>query len=615
MCGIAGFFDKQFIKNNLNDNSILSIMKTRGPDYSNFFRDLNDKFCVTLYHSRLTIIDDNNRSNQPFKYKNFILTFNGEIYNFKALKDELKECGYSFFTESDTEVVVKAFDKWGESCFDKFDGMWALCIYDLKKKELILSRDFFGEKPLFYFKQENRLIFGSEIKYILSIGKNIPKIKEINEDQVNLYLKQGYRFLNKENNTFYKNIFSLNPGTFLKISENNFNFCSSKYYKNRLYNNQIKISQQEAIEETKRLVIDSLKSRLISDFPIGFYLSGGIDSGSLVSIAAKNLNQEVKCYSIIDKDIRYNEEKNISIIKKDINCKITKIKFPKKHNFLEKLQELSDYHDSPISTLSYYTHSFIQEHVKKDNVKVLISGAGGDEMFSGYYDHYLMHLREIKNKYEKVKNLESWKKYILPTIRNPNLKNVDLFKNIKNRNYLTSELNEGFRKKFIVNKSVKKFTENYYSKSLLRNRMLNELFHESVPILCHEDDLNSMKWSIENRSPYLNRKILKFTMSLPTNLFISDGYNKFLLRAAMKNILHDKVRLDRKKMGFNSSINSLISLKSNKLRQFLLKSKRIRDFINIDKFCDYLKKTRTISNNESKFIFNVINTATFLENR
>jgi asparagine synthase (glutamine-hydrolysing) len=145
--------------------------------------------------------------------------------------------------------------------------------------------------------------------------------------------------------------------------------------------------------------------------------------------------------------------------------------------------------------------------------------------------------------------------------------------------------------------------------------MLNELFHESVPILCHEDDLNSMKWSIENRSPYLNRKILKFTMSLPTNLFISDGYNKFLLRAAMKNILHDKVRLDRKKMGFNSSINSLISLKSNKLRQFLLKNKRIRDFVNIDKFCDYLKKTRTINNNESKFIFNVINTATFLENR
>ena len=615
MCGIAGFFDKQYIKKNLNDNSILSIMKTRGPDHSGFFRDLNDKFCVTLYHSRLTIIDDNSRSNQPFKYKNFILTFNGEIYNFKSLRNELKECGYNFLTEGDTEVVIKAFDKWGESCFDKFDGMWALCIYDIKKKELILSRDFFGEKPLFYFKQENRLIFGSEIKYILNIGNDISKIKEINEDQINLYLKQGYRFLNKENNTFYKNIFTLNPGTFLKISENNFSFYSSKYYKNRFYNNQIKISQQEAIEETKRLVIDSVKSRLISDFPIGYYLSGGIDSGSLVSIAAKNLNQEVKCYSIIDKDIRYNEEKNINIIKKDTNCKITKIKFPKKHNFLEKLKELVDYHDSPISTLSYYTHSFIQEHVRKDNVKVLISGAGGDEMFSGYYDHYLMHLREIKNKSEKIKNLESWRQYILPKIRNPYLKNINLFKNIKNRNYLTSELNKSFKKKFLVNESVKKFTENYYSKSLLRNRMLNELFHESVPILCHEDDLNSMKWSIENRSPYLNRKILKFTMSLPTNLFISDGYNKFLLRASMKNILHDKVRLDRKKMGFNSSINSLINLKSNKLRQFLLKNKRIRDFVNIDKFCDYLKKTRTIDNNESKFIFNVINTATFLENR
>jgi asparagine synthase (glutamine-hydrolysing) len=611
MCGIAGYLDKVIVKN-LNDNFILTLMKTRGPDHSGLYRDLNNKFCVTLYHSRLTIIDDNKRSHQPFRFKNLILTYNGEIYNFKTIRDELKECGYNFYTEGDTEVVINAYDKWKEKCFEKFDGMWAICIYDIKKKELVLSRDFFGEKPLFYYKQSNKLIFGSEIKYILNIGKDISDIHKINDNQINLYIKQGYRFLNKGNNTFYKNIFTLSPGSFLKMSASSGKFYISKYHKKKNYNHIVKISQNEAIAETKKLVIESVKSRLISDFPIGFYLSGGVDSGSLVSIAAKVLNQNVKCYSIIDKDIRYNENKNINFIKKDIDCKIVKINFPQKHDFLIKLDELINYHDSPISTLSYYTHSFIQDHVKKDNVKVLISGAGGDEMFSGYYDHYLMHLREIKNNSEKLEHFKKWKKYILPEIRNPNLKNISLFNNLKNRNYLTSELTDVFIKKYLSNTKVEKFKEGNYSNSLLRNRMLNELFHESIPVLCHEDDHNSMKNSIENRSPFLNKKILDFTMSLPTNLFINDGYNKFLLRAAMKGILHNKVRLDRKKMGFNSSINSLVNLKSKKIENFLLKSKNIRNFVKIDKFCSYLKKTKKINNNESKFIFNVINTAIFL---
>lgn len=615
MCGISGFLNFNNISNQFDDDGILKLMKNRGPDNSNYYREKIDRFCITLYHSRLTIIDNHNRSNQPFKYKNFILIYNGEIYNFKELKQELKESGYNFITQSDTEVVIKAYDKWKEKCFSKFDGMWSLCIYDKEKKEIILSRDFFGEKPLYYFKNETKLIFGSEIKYILNIGKDIPNINEINENQINLYLKQGYRFLNKRNKTFYKNIFSLTPGTFLKFSKNSIEKEPIEYSSKDFFSKEIKISQQEALEETKRLLIESMKSRLISDFPIGFYLSGGIDSGSLVSIAAKILKQKVQCYSIIDKDIRYREEENIDIVTKDIDCKTKKINFPKKHDFFQKLREIISYHDGPISTLSYYTHSFIHEHVKKDNIKVLISGAGGDEIFSGYYDHYLMHLKEIKNKDEKNRHLLNWKKYILPFVRNKNLRNINLFKNKKNRNYLNTELSESFRKKYLVDNSISRFEEKTYSRSLLKNRMLNEIFNESVPILCHEDDLNSMQHSIENRSPYLNKKLLNFTMSIPSKLLINNGYNKFLLRDSMKNILHDKVRLDRKKMGFNASINSLIDVKSNRLRDYLLRNKKIKDYININKFCNYLKKTKTINNNESKFIFNVINTSIFLEKK
>ena len=148
MCGIAGYLDKVIVKN-LNDNFILTLMKTRGPDHSGLYRDLNNKFCVTLYHSRLTIIDDNKRSHQPFRFKNLILTYNGEIYNFKTIRDELKECGYNFYTEGDTEVVINAYDKWKEKCFEKFDGMWAICIYDIKKRNLFYQETFL-EKNLFF---------------------------------------------------------------------------------------------------------------------------------------------------------------------------------------------------------------------------------------------------------------------------------------------------------------------------------------------------------------------------------------------------------------------------------------------------------------------------------
>ena len=246
--------------------------------------------------------------------------------------------------------------------------------------------------------------------------------------------------------------------------------------------------------------------------------------------------------------------------------------FPQKYNFYSKLEELISYHDKPICTLNYFTHSFIHKKARKNDLKVLVSGLGGDEVFSGYYDHFLMHLNEVKNSKDYNEHLENWKKYIFPMIRNPNYKNVNLFNNVKNRKHMESELNSNLIKKLLVKKEIVKFHEQNYSSKLLKNRMLNEIYHESVPVINCEDDLNSMKESIENRSPFLNKELLNFTMSLPSKMYINNGYAKSLLRDAMKGILCDEVRLDRKKVGFNSSINSLVKLKSKETINFYSQS-------------------------------------------
>lgn len=610
MCGIAGII-KLKKNHHCDKDKIFSLMHNRGPDGKGFFKILNEKYSINLFHSRLAIIDKNKRSNQPYFFKNYAMIYNGEIYNFRKIKKQLENLNYSFKTKSDTEVLIKAFHKWGNESFKLFDGMWSVCIFDMKKHEIILSRDIFGEKPLYIYRNFETLIFGSEIKFILNLD-NDTRINKINKEHLNIYLKHGYKYLFKKNETYFQNILKIDPGTVNRYCLTSLKRKEKIQLIKRKFNKEINISRDEAIKKIRALVIESMESRLISDRPVGFYLSGGIDTGSLTSIASKVLNKKIKCFSIVDKDKRYNEEKNIDTTTRDLGCETVKIKFPNKENFLHRLTDLISYHDKPISSLNYYTHSFIHEIVKKNNIKVLISGLGGDEMFTGYYDHFLMHLRELTKKDYK-QNFDLWKKYIKPFVLNKNLRNTNLFLNKKKRDYLITDFNSTFLKQMFVNTKLTKFSEKNYSNSLLKNRMLNELFHELVPLICNEDDMNSMRMSIENRAPLLNKELLNFSLSLPPKFYINNAFGKSLFRDAMDGILNDKVRLERKKYGFNSSIQSLINLQSKESLNFIKKSKKLKEFINIENFCSFLKHQKVSDNSNSKFIFSVFNTAIFLE--
>ena len=607
MCGISGYIsDKNFLDND-NIKKTLDLMKRRGPDSQDLFQKNYQSKEVALLHSRLNIIDLNSQSNQPFYDKDFILIFNGEIYNYIELRNDLKKKNYTFNTNSDTEVLLKAFQEYGEKCVDYFIGMWSFAIWDLKNKKLFLSRDPFGEKPLYYTLGHNFFFFASEIKFIKSLCK---KKFEINKDKIYENIFFGYKSLNKDESTFYKEIYSIENGTNLKIDLN------LKIFKNRYWQPKAHIKKnmnaQEAAEGTNYYLTNSLKLRMRSDVPIAFCLSGGVDSGILASHAKKTFEKKISTFSIIDKDPRYNESCNINSIVNDLDCESNSIRIEnQQNNFFNRLSDLTNYHDGPIATLSYYVHSYLSESISQNNYKVAISGTGADEIFTGYYDHYLLHFEAINNTKYLENSINSWKKDVLPNIRNPYLKNPFLYIEDPHNRDLVYEKNFDLFKYSILKKKIQ-FIEKKYSNELLRNRMMNELTNEVVPVILKHDDLNSMYYSIENRSPYLDRDLVKFAFTIPPHLLISDGYQKKVLRDSAKGVLLDKVRLSKQKKGFNASINSVVDLKNKDVLNFIFNEKSpIIEFVDIKKIKNEIQLDK-IPNHISKLIFSIISTKLFL---
>ncbi len=373
------------------------------------------------------------------------------------------------------------------------------------------------------------------------------------------------------------------------------------------------LDEKVASAEINRLLQKSVNLRMRSDVPIAFCLSGGIDSSLLASLASKKLNRKISTFSIIDKEPNYNEIENINLVVKDLKCKNAKIFLKnKKKFFFDRLKKLTSYHDGPISTISYYIHSFLSEEISKKGYKVAISGTGADEIFTGYYDHYLLHLQSIYKLQSFKENLKNWHKYVFPYVRNPYLKDPYVYIRDKKNRDNVYETNLGINT-FSRLKNELNFTENKYAGGLLRNRMLNELFHEVVPVILKHDDLNSMFFSIENRSPYLDKEIVEFSLKIPTEILIKNGYQKRLLRESSKKILLDEIRLNRQKKGFNASISSVLDLKNKRnMNRIFNKNNPINDFVNLKKFRENLD-IKSIPNHYSKLLFSIITTNLFLQ--
>ena len=609
MCGIAGFVGYKKVKQN-EISLCKNLMKKRGPDYIGEYNSNKINISNYFLHSRLSIIDLSDKANQPFTSGDFTILFNGEIYNYLELKSFLEKKGHKFETLSDTEVLLKSYIEYGENCVDYFNGMWAFVIIDNKKKKFFISRDRFGEKPFFYFYDKKNFIFGSEIKYLAQFKNE--KLK-INKHKIHQFINYGYKVLHKNSETFYKDVYALEPATNLIIDET-LNLKKYKYWKPDL-NVENNLEYTDVIKNVDKILGKAINLRLRSDVPLAFCLSGGVDSGYLASVSSKKFNKKINSFSIIDSNPMYNEVENISKIENDLNCNSHKIYINKNLSFIDRLRELIKYHDSPISTMSYYVHSFLSEEINRKGFKVSISGTGADEIFTGYYEHFLLYFSSLNNQKINFENeLKSWKENIVPFIRNENLKKFDLYINNPTLKKVTFDIDDeiiSILKK--NNKDKMLFNDVFFTNDVLKNKMLNELFYEVVPVILKHDDMNSMYYSIENRSPYLDHNLVEFMYRVPTKYLIKNSYQKRILRDTSKNILNEEIRLNRIKYGFNVSLESLIS-KQEILNFFNNNIEIISEFIDHKKFLEKLKTNEIFLNNSiMKFIFTMINVKLFLE--
>lgn len=603
MCGIAGSIGSD-MPDSFRVQATLSQMRNRGPDYEGVHSDKIGNKLLTLLHSRLAIIDLDPRSHQPFVDEDCVLVFNGEIYNYLELKSKLESLGHYFHTSSDTEIIIKSYRQFGKDCVKLFEGMWAFALFDKRKNILILSRDRFGEKPLYYANWDGELYFGSEVKFIATLAGRRPTV---NNDQIKKYLVNGYKSLYKKPNTFFSDIYEIPPASVVVLKDE---IVSKPINYYQISYTPRSISLDEIVDETRELLISSLQIRMRSDVPIAFCLSGGVDSTALASIASKKLGKDIHAFTIIDKDDRYDETENVRTTIKHLGCE-HHIARTSTDGFFERLQKLVDYHDSPVSTISYYVHSYLSEEIANRGFKVALSGTGADEIFTGYYDHYSFWLAQMYSDEDFPDFLNDWQTSFGKYVRNPILKDPLVFKkNPSERRHIYADNN--YFNQMLTYPITETFSEKTYSKDILRNRMLNELFHEVVPVILHEDDLNSMCWSVENRSPYLDSKLVKHLFSVPSQDLIKKGFTKWILRESVKKWAPKRVCWDKQKRGFNTSILSLIDVNDDRTKEKLLSESAIFDLIKRDKFEKFLKEDMK-SNNNSKFLFSFISAKLFLE--
>lgn len=604
MCGIAGVLGPASRGNETLRRAAQSI-RHRGPDASGQWSGAIGALHLDLLHTRLAIIDLDMRAAQPFEAEGCVLVFNGEIYNYRELRQELKSLGWSFRTESDTEVLAIAYRAWGPDCVNRFEGMWALALYDSRTNQLWLSRDRLGEKPLYVAHWDGCLFFASEVKALTALAGRNP---QVNQTQLRRYLVNGYKSLKKQPATFWDDVeeFPAGSSALLQVPAQ---YRPQQYW--NLSTTQQSMSRADAVQGVVERLTRATELCMRADVPVGFCLSGGVDSGALASIAARRLGCDIHAFSIIDTDDRYDESREIGAVVTALGCAHTAI-HTSRHGFLDRLQRQVQAHDAPVATISYYLHGFLSEAIAANGYKVAISGTGADEIFTGYYDHYAFWLADRVRQGDRSALVADWKSGMGSVVRNPYLQDPFVFeKNPGERGHIY--LDRAVFNDLLVAPFDEDFFEQSYSGDVLRNRMLNELMHESVPIMLQEDDLNSMMYSIENRSPFLNAELISFMNQVPSEHLIHQGFTKSILRDAVDGLLPDAVRCDRRKRGFNGSILSLIDPHEAKAREWLLDhGSPIFDYVARDRFSEFIDGDFT-DNASSKFLFSFISAKCFLE--
>ncbi|MBY0403671.1 MAG: asparagine synthase (glutamine-hydrolyzing) [Cyanobacteria bacterium] len=562
MCGISGYFSSM-LDQPVNPEwvwEMVGIQYHRGPD----FQDVYTAPGLALGHNRLSIIDLDPRSNQPMvdTDSGCIIVFNGEIYNYLELREELGYKGYEFHTESDTEVLLKAYDEWGQDCVNHFNGMWSFALYDPQAKHLFLSRDRFGVKPLVYgFRENGDFVFASEAKAIYS---TFPEFRTPNIPFIASFIQTGSFAGYQE--TFYHGLYNLLPGNSLVLNANfgintlgpeKNDVKQERYYRywypSDDFSQTEKFTDKQIQEKFETLLQDAIRLRFRSDVPVGACLSGGLDSTTIVGLAKKmNLYQNAKESSISTFSCVYPDSPSDDesfYIQKAVDAFGTKSYQTTPHydHFLQAAYDSVWEQDGPTGGPSVLSQRSVMKEAS-GRVTVLLDGQGADEVLGGYHSLFPTAVNTLMRQYIRTRKPMQWFRYLWNT------------QQIEQR---TGKKFEGARKLYKrVKKTPVKFNAYTASFSVLDyfspihnddlNTLLLELTLMNLPSLLHYEDRNSMRFSLESRLPFLDYRIVEFAFSLPSLFKIRGKITKWMVFNTAKKILPPEILNRKDKMGFNT---------------------------------------------------------------
>ena len=561
MCGIWGI-----VSDKTMDLSCLqragNVLKHRGPDDSGIWTHLDNR--VGLGHSRLSIIDLSEKAHQPMSNEDdsVWITYNGEVYNFKELRTEL-EGKHVFTSNSDTEVILHAYEEWGEECVNRFSGMFSFAIWDEKKKKLFIARDRIGKKPLFYYWDKKFFAFASELQGLLAL--NIPR--DVDLSSIHQYLI--YQYIPAPGSAF-KDVFKLPPAHYLTLQNNDLKI---QRYWNINFSGKIAVTDENQLcQEISERLKQAVTRRLISDVPFGAFLSGGVDSSIVVALMSEIMNEPVKTFSIGFEDDTYNELPHARQIASLF--KTTHREFVVKFDAMDVLPKLVSHYGEPFADSSALP-TFYLSKMTSEFVKVALSGDGGDENFAGYDRYYAFkHLGRLKYIPEPIRvmllrlldlggerdfksGIKRVKRFIQGSMYYPENRGYIEWMSAFSRDYIQESCGDTMAG-LAESEDPYEYLINLFEQSSARDpveRAMETDIHSYLPFdLLVKVDIASMANSLEVRCPFLDHEFMEFAASVPSKFKLNGGIKKYIIKKAFKRKIPDGI-FSRKKTGFGVPIS------------------------------------------------------------
>jgi asparagine synthase (glutamine-hydrolysing) len=568
LCGILGYFsDINSQISSAKFNESLYLLQHRGPDDQGYKYIDHQNWRGFIGQTRLSIIDLSENGHQPFESEDgrFSLVYNGEIYNYIELKDELFSLGHKFRSKSDTEVLLHAWMEWGESSLSKLVGMFSFAILDAHYGTLHCARDPFGIKPLFVKYSNNQFIFASELDAISKLDGQ-PLV--INHKSANEFLLNGS--YDRDNSTFIEGINQILPGHVLKmeLGMEDLSIKIARWWQPEVVEVS-NLSFKDAAIQLRELFLNSVKLHMRSDVKIASALSGGVDSSAILCALRKlEPDADIYSFSYVSSEEETSEEKWIDKINMHVSAQPNKIYISKDVMFQE-LDDLIAAQGEPFGSTSIYAQYKVFESAKKSGIKVVLDGQGADEIFAGYHGYQnsrIDTLMDQKKYLELFSFLYYWGKYpgrpksltyqyaISKTLTPRSKRFILQFRSkVNHPDWLVSA---GDRIDYADNDIL---DIDVFLRRRVSRQLLSDLTSTSIPALLRHADRNSMHWSVESRVPFLNSEIVNFALSLPENYLISGkGETKSVLRAALVGIVPDEVLFRKDKIGFQTPEISLL---------------------------------------------------------